>query len=62
MALEITCVENAGWAGWRWITFASGDRKSVTLRELQARTDSGEWHLPETVKCRPFVGAPEVSG
>lgn len=53
--LTVARLENAGWAGWLWVTFTSGARKSVTVRELQARTTSGEWVLPAGITVEPFV-------
>lgn len=44
----IADVAAGGWAGWRWVTFKDGlPRSSVTLREIQARTRTGEWTLTD---------------
>lgn len=43
----VTDVEPGTAAGWRWVTFAVGQRRSVTLRELTKRVQSGDWTLTE---------------
>ncbi|WP_130344695.1 hypothetical protein [Herbihabitans rhizosphaerae] len=42
---QITAVEDGGYGGWRWLTFADGSRNHVTLTEAFHRTQRGEWAL-----------------
>jgi hypothetical protein len=43
----ITNVEPGAAGGWRWITFVTGRRDSVTLTEIVRRVEKGTWILTD---------------